>query len=295
MLAPWAKEEMKTAKLTDKRLNERLATVLRSWRRNRPRAFPRPAAVRPRWRRRIAFLKMSGSFRGRFQPQSDATRHRAAEQPVVILPQDTTESDSTRPEQEVAGAVRWMAASDEGRSCTRSVPYAGRRAPGNRRRVGLDPSGRAALVGCGAPGATQAAPDRRKGKSAPDSPRSRRGEELAPEAGHPLICVADSEADIYETLAEAKAEPGPWTGSCGLPEIAHCKRRGKRGIGGTVACRGDGVQSVVQKTSRFAGENRRSLAPRGRANRVMRVKPTWCLRGASTLHPPYRRTANCPR
>lgn len=48
MLAPWASEEMKTADLPDKRLNERLAIVLSQLAGQPQRASPRHAAGMPR-------------------------------------------------------------------------------------------------------------------------------------------------------------------------------------------------------------------------------------------------------
>ena len=44
------------------------------------------------------------SFDNVLQPHVDATRQRMAAQPVVLLAQDTSEIDVTRPEQQVAGA-----------------------------------------------------------------------------------------------------------------------------------------------------------------------------------------------
>jgi len=43
-------------------------------------------------------------FNGVLKPHIEATRHRMGEQEVVILPQDTTEIDLTRPGQRVSGA-----------------------------------------------------------------------------------------------------------------------------------------------------------------------------------------------
>jgi hypothetical protein len=101
----WAIDEMKTADLHDKRLNDRLREVL-SQLAGRPTASI-PAACGGR-------AEMSGAYRlfdnGKatfdniLQPHSDATRQRIAAQPVVLLVQDTTEADLTRPQQQVEGA-----------------------------------------------------------------------------------------------------------------------------------------------------------------------------------------------
>ena len=50
------------------------------------------------------FENENTSFDNVLQPHRDATRQRMAAQPTVILVQDTTEIDVTRPEQQVAGA-----------------------------------------------------------------------------------------------------------------------------------------------------------------------------------------------
>lgn len=58
----------------------------------------------PKWRRRTAFFDNEKvGFENVLEPHIEATRRRTAEQPVVILAQDTTELDLTRPEQQVAG------------------------------------------------------------------------------------------------------------------------------------------------------------------------------------------------
>jgi hypothetical protein len=54
------------------------------------------------------------SFEAVLQPHRDATRQRMASQAVIILPQDTTEIEVTRPDQQVKGAgpldVAWRGA-----------------------------------------------------------------------------------------------------------------------------------------------------------------------------------------
>jgi hypothetical protein len=105
MLAPWVADEVKTAKLNDKRLNERFAEVL-SLLAMRPTASI-PAACGGRAEMVAAYRFCENektSFQAVLQPHRDATRQRMADQPVVILAQDTTEIDATRPTQNVAGA-----------------------------------------------------------------------------------------------------------------------------------------------------------------------------------------------
>lgn len=105
MLAPWVVDEMGTADLNDKRLNERLCKVLSALA-ERPTASI-PAACG-------GFDEMTAAYRffdnekvtyeRILAPHAERTRKRIAAQPVVLLVQDTTELDFTRPQQQMAGA-----------------------------------------------------------------------------------------------------------------------------------------------------------------------------------------------
>jgi hypothetical protein len=101
----WAIDEMKTADLNDKRLNDRLREVL-SQLAARPTASI-PAACGGRAEMSAAyrlFDNEKATFEKILQAHSDATRQRIAAQPVVLLVQDTTEADLTRPQKQVRGA-----------------------------------------------------------------------------------------------------------------------------------------------------------------------------------------------
>jgi hypothetical protein len=209
MLAPWAVEEMKTADLPDKRLNERLAAVLSQLAAQPTASIPAAcggyaemtAAYRLFENERLCFEDV-------LQPHIDATRLRVAEQPLVIVAHDTTELDLTRPQQQVAGAG----------------PMDGSK----RRGAFLHPLH--AFTPDGVPLGTVAAhiwtrPDEPHLTSAERRARRmalpieqkeshrwidmlRRAQELAAEVpGTRFVCVADSEADIYEYLAAAQTEP----------------------------------------------------------------------------------------
>jgi hypothetical protein len=105
MLAPWIVDEMKTASLPDKRLNARLEEILDQLGTRPTGSIPcacggyaeTAAAYRFFDNDRVAFDNV-------LQPHIDATRRRIEEQPVVIMVQDTTELDLTRPKQQVVGA-----------------------------------------------------------------------------------------------------------------------------------------------------------------------------------------------
>jgi hypothetical protein len=105
MVASWAAEEMRTANLRDKRLNRRLVEVL-SQLAARPTASI-PAACGGRAEMAAAyrlFANEKAGFENLLQPHREATHQRIAHEPVVVLVQDTTEVELTRPEQQVAGA-----------------------------------------------------------------------------------------------------------------------------------------------------------------------------------------------
>ena len=105
MLAPWVLEETSTADLKDKRLNHRLREVL-SQLGERPTASI-PAACGGHAEMTAAyrlFDNQKATFAAILAPHTEATRQRVAQQAVVLLVQDTTEVDVTRPEQQVVGA-----------------------------------------------------------------------------------------------------------------------------------------------------------------------------------------------
>ncbi len=209
MLMPWAIDEMKNVDLKDKRLNDRLTAVL-SQLGGHPTASV-PAACGGNAEMTAAYRLFNNEkvrFDNVLQPHVEATRRRMAEQPVVILAQDTTEIDLTRPRQQVAGAG----------------PLDG----GSRRGLFLHPLH--AFTPDGTPLGTVHAdvwtrddePPRSKSERAAKRKQTpieekesqrwidmlRRARDTAqrtPETR--VICVADSEADIYELLVESQAEP----------------------------------------------------------------------------------------
>ena len=143
MLAPWASEEMKTADLPDKRLNERLAIVL-SQLAGQPTASI-PAACGGCAETAAAYRLFENerlSFEDVLQPHIDATRRRVAEQPVVIFAQDTTELDFTRPQQQVVGGGLMDGSKRRGAFLASAARlHAGWRSLGHSRRARLDPTG----------------------------------------------------------------------------------------------------------------------------------------------------------
>ncbi len=299
MLAPWAGDEMKTAEFPDKRLNERLVAVLSQLAAQPTASMPAAcggyaemaAAYRLFENKRLCFEDI-------LQPHIDATRRRVAEQPVVILAQDTTELDFTRPQQQVVGAG----------------PLDGSK----RRGAFLHPLH--AFTPDGVPLGTVAArlwtrPDepplpaaerQARRKALPiEQKESQRwidmmrcGKELAAEVpGTRFICVADSEADIYEHLTEAQSEPRrvDWI----------VRAAGDRALQGdeedaesTGLLRAEVLKSAVLFTKTVTVREREpkvACNARGRCQArparqaEVEVRAAWV-----TLHPPYRRDRKLP-
>lgn len=212
MLAQWAVEEMKAADLADKRLDDRLAQVL-SLLGQRPTASI-PAACGGHAETTGAYRFFNNEKvapRGILQPHYDCTKQRIAENPVVVLVQDTTEIDVTRPEKQVVGAG----------------PLDG----SSRRGVFLHPL--EAFTADGTPlGAVWAdmwaRPDAEVSLSQEDKQKQRKVTPIEEKESYrwleglrqaravaqelpttTCICVADSEADIYEVIAEPRGTQRP--------------------------------------------------------------------------------------
>ena len=105
MVQGWAEHEMKGLDLKDTRLNKRAVEVL-SQLGEQPMASI-PAACGGYAEMTAAYRLFDNEkvyFENVLEPHIEATRRRMAEQAVVILVQDTTEIDLSRPQQQVIGA-----------------------------------------------------------------------------------------------------------------------------------------------------------------------------------------------
>lgn len=104
MIAPWAEEEVATVDLGDERLDTRMVTLLSALG-SRPN-LSIPAACRGRAEMEAAYRFFDNdkvTFDKVLEPHIAKTHERLAEQKVVLLVQDTSELDLTRPEQQVVG------------------------------------------------------------------------------------------------------------------------------------------------------------------------------------------------
>jgi len=105
MLAPWIGQELRTTALGDRRLNERLQEILDQLSKHPTASIPSAcggyaettAAYRFFDNDRVTFAEV-------LRPHIDATWERIEQQTFVLLVQDTTECDVTRPEHQVRGA-----------------------------------------------------------------------------------------------------------------------------------------------------------------------------------------------
>jgi hypothetical protein len=208
-IAPWAQEEMATAQLNDKRLEQRL-TALLSALGDQP-AAGIPAACG-------GHAEMTAAYRffdnpkvtpaAVLEPHFAATRQRLAAQPVALLVQDTTEADLSRPHQQVEG----------------TGPLDG----GKRRGVFLHPL--AAFTAEGTPLGTVSMQTWTREEADPKKEPARRNRPIEEKesfrwvqglraARHvaqelpqtQVVCLGDSDADLYELFVEPRGErPVEW-------------------------------------------------------------------------------------
>lgn len=208
MPAPWVRDEMKTVELNDKRLNHRLGEVL-SLLAEHPTASI-PAACGGHAEMTAAyrlFDNEKASFEHILAPHSEATRRRVAQQPVVLMVQDTTEVDLTRPEQPVVGAGPLDGDTRRGALLHMMHAFTPDGTPlGTLQAL---PWVRDEGVICASLSRAERAalPIEEKESCRWVDTLRRAGEETRHCPATQWVCIADSEADLYELLVEATAEP----------------------------------------------------------------------------------------
>jgi Transposase DNA-binding/Transposase Tn5 dimerisation domain len=105
VLAAWVVEEMETAELYDKRLNKRFGELLDRLGKRPMASIPAACGGAAETAAAYRFFDNENvTFEAILRPHHDATRERIASQAEVVLVQDTTEIDLTRPGQQVEGA-----------------------------------------------------------------------------------------------------------------------------------------------------------------------------------------------
>jgi hypothetical protein len=213
MLAPWAIEEMKSADLNDKRLNERLMAVLSALA-ERPTASI-PAAVGGFKEVRAAYRFFDNektTFERIIAPHSEETLKRIAEQSTVLLVQDTTELDFTRPQAQMTGAGSLGSSARCGAFLHPLHAFTPDGTP-------LGTCAATAWTRDDPPEETRADKERRRKATPIEDKESlrwvdglRQARTVAEQVpGVKCVCIGDSEADIYELFIEPRGEaPVEW-------------------------------------------------------------------------------------
>ncbi len=212
MLAPWAQAEMEHADLHDRRLNRRLVHLLSALGERPTASIPAACGGHAEMTAAYRFFDHDEVTWPRIlQPHYDCTRRRAAEQNVVLLVQDTTEVDLTRPQQQVAGAGPLATAARQGVFLHPLEVFTPDGTPLGA--VWVDMWARQHDA------ATPQEKEQRRREipiEAKESYRWLEGLRRARAVAQDLpettcVCVADSEADIYEVFAEPRGErPVHW-------------------------------------------------------------------------------------
>jgi hypothetical protein len=212
MVAPWAREEMATADIDDQRLNDRLVQILSDLGERPTASIPAACGGRNELSAAYRFFdNKKVTYAKILQPHYACTQRRLADQATVLLIQDTTELDLTRPQQQVAGAG--------------PMDQSARRGAFAHTLVGFTPDGTPlglvwAELWARQDDATPAAEKKKKRRVTPIEAKesfrwleglrqSRAVAQALPEVC--CVCVGDSEADIYELFAEPRGErPVHW-------------------------------------------------------------------------------------
>lgn len=209
MIATWAKEEVATVDLGDERLDDRVVALLSALG-NRPN-LSIPAACGGRAEMEAAYRFFDNdkvTFEKVLEPHIARTRQRIREQQVVLLVQDTSEIDLTRPEQKVTGAGE-LDGSRSGFLLHEMQAFTPEGTP-------LGTVWAEVLNRTDGVSHAPAAQKRQERKQTPIEAKEslrwltglRQGRAVAQQCpGAGCICVADSEADIYELFAEPRGEP----------------------------------------------------------------------------------------
>src|SRR6516162_10876333 len=294
MIAPWAKEEMTTADLGDDRLDAR-AVMLLSALGSRP-SLSIPAACRGRAEMKAAYRFFDNdkvTFAKVLQPHIERTRERMAEQPVVLLVQDTSEIDLTRPEQEVKG-VGDLDGSRRGVLLHAMQAFTPEGAP-------LGTVWAEILNRTGGVSHASACEKRAQRQQLPIEAKEslrwltglRQARALAQQTPTTqCICIADSEGDIYELFAEPRGErPVHWL-------IRACQDRALHGAGHGQLLRRQALAGPVLYEVEVLIRGRQPKTPAEvrarRQSRVTRRARIEVRAAAVTLRPPWRADRRLP-
>jgi Transposase DNA-binding/Transposase Tn5 dimerisation domain len=293
MIAPWAEGEVAGADFGDGRLDDRFVMLLSSLG-SRPN-LSIPAACLGRAEIKAAYRFFDNdkvTFEKVIEPHIATSKQRVAEHQVVLFVQDTTEIDLTRSEQGVAGvgeldgARQGFLLHEMQAFTTDGIPLG---------TVWAEPINRTDGVSH-APAAEKG----RKRKQTPIEDKEsmrwvaglREARQVAQELpGVQCVCVADSEADVYELFAEPRGErPVDWL-------VRACQDR---------ALDGDETPRLRDQVSAAPALYEVELLIRGRQaktaaedrarrqNRETRQAKVEVRAASVTLRPPYRHDRKLP-
>jgi hypothetical protein len=286
MIAPWAKEEVENADLGDERLDARMELLLSALG-SRPH-LSIPAACGGRAEMAAAYRFFDNekvTFDKVLGPHIARTRRRVAKQPVVLLVQDSSEIDLTRPEHEVAG-VGELDGSRRGFLLHAMQAFTPDGTPLGA--VWAEILNRADGVSH-----ASAADKSHERKHTPIEEKEtrrwltglRQARALAQQVPQvQCVCVADSEADIYELFAEPRGErPVDWLiracqdRALGADAGPHLRERVLAApvlYQAELRIRGRKAKTTVEKRSRRQNRESRQATVEVRAATVT-LRPPW--------------------
>ncbi len=211
MIASWVIEEMQSLDLPDKRLNHRLQVVLSQLAKRPTASIPAACGGYAEMAAAYRFFDNDRTtFDNILEPHVAMTRRRIAAQSVVVLAQDTTELDLTRPEQQVRGAGPLDAAARQGALLHMMHAFTPDGTPLGTLRA------TAWVRDADRPATREERRAERRAAPLADK-ESYRWLETLEQAGREagqcpettFVCVADSEADIYEVFVAGTTTAGP--------------------------------------------------------------------------------------
>jgi hypothetical protein len=294
MIAPWAEEELSTVALGDQRLDTRAVTLLSALGKRPNLSIPAACRGRAEIKAAYAFFDNDKVTLDKvLAPHLARTRERLAEQEVVLLVQDTTEIDLTRPQQQVVEAGPLDTAARRGGFLHPLHAFTPDGTPLGTAWCQFWTRDEESL-------AKSAEDKRRERKAAPIEDKEslrwldglRAARDLAQTLPQvPCVCIADSEADIYELFAEARgAQPLQWL-------IRACQDRALDGTdGGHLRDAVLATPVLYEVELKVRGRQAKTAAEdrARRQNRVTRQATVEVRAQTLTLRPPARPDRHLP-
>ena len=209
MLASWILEETETAELNDQRLNKRLMMLVDQLAKNPNLSIPAACGGAAETAAAYRFFDNDHvTFDNVLQPHIDATRRRIATQSTVLLVQDSSEIDVTRPEQQMKGVGPLDGASRRGVLLHPLHAFTDDRTPLGTVYASVINRSDDKPVNTTKTRAERQATSIEEKESYRWIVALRAAHEEARRAPQTqFVCIADSEADIYELLAETQNAP----------------------------------------------------------------------------------------